>query len=560
MMSAYGEFRDVFSGMDDNRIVVYGLRYYIQQFVERAIGDDDTVYAENFYKKHGVKESPYSFPKEMFEQIKADGGRLPVKIEALPEGSVVYPHTPVFIITAEKKYSHFCTFLETILTMVWYPSCVATLSRHTRALIEDAFRTYVDSASYWKIDSRLHDFGFRGCTCVEQSVLGGSAHLLNFSGSDTMSACSYVQFRLNEGRPVGNSIPATEHSVMTSWPNEAAALLNLIVAHPGQIIACVMDAYNYDAALENILPLVKDAVYAYECFLVIRPDSGDPVDQVVKALRACVKADFKRALNTKNMVVFENVSVIQGDGIGYKVVKKILAAVVNAGFSPENVAFGMGGGLLQKVNRDTMSFATKLSYIEYDRPGCEKLYKARIDDLTSRGLTKAAAVFKEAFDESGKFKFEEYRDVMKSPETDAGKTSLPGRLKVLKCKQENGQFGPCTVYPLEVAEELLSKSPDQYKNAMITVYDHGKVDDTITAYRKESFDSIKARVDNEWKSVAAHGDALHKTLQDKHDRIREQIRKATGSSVDKGRRTLKSKVERVLEQLTELTRAVELFD
>ena len=142
-------------------------------------------------------------------------------------------------ITAEGDYACLCTFLETILTMIWcaavsllchprhglmphalllarYPSCVATLSRRAKDVIEAAFEKSVDGGHQsLLVGSRLHDFGFRGCTCVEQSVIGGCAHLLNFDGSDTMSAGYYAQFMLNDGRPVAQSIPASEHRCVT---------------------------------------------------------------------------------------------------------------------------------------------------------------------------------------------------------------------------------------------------------------------------------------------------------------------------------------------------------
>jgi nicotinic acid phosphoribosyltransferase len=509
-MCAYGEFREPFKGMADNRIVVYGLRYYIQQFVERLVTKADLTQCANFYSLHGLGSSAFAYPEKMFQEIvNSNGGRLPVKIEALPEGSVVYPHTPVFIITATGDYSRFCTFLETILTMVWYPSCVATLSRHTRDLIQTAFDKYVDSDAHWKIDSKLHDFGFRGCTCVEQSVLGGSAHLLNFAGSDTMSACSYVQYHVNGGRPVGFSLPATEHSVMTSWPNEATAILNLIINHPGKVIACVMDSYDYDAALDTILPMVKDALDAFNCVLVLRPDSGDPVQQVIKALKASTKAGYAFTVNSKDKIVFNNVCVIQGDGIGYSVVGDILRAVVFEGYSPENVAFGMGGGLLQKVNRDTMSFATKLSYIKYDQDGCAKLRAEHEKVLKSRGLSKAADVF------HSDLKFGEFKEVMKAPASDSGKTSLPGKMMVLKEKRGDA-YGPCTVFTEEEGRKMISSG--MYVNAMITVYDHGPKPSS------ESFDEIRARVSKEWLSVPPNGNALHSSMKAKHDSVKRGIR------------------------------------
>lgn len=115
-----------------------------------------------------------------FKFIKENDGYFPVKIESLPEGSVVYPHVPVYVITAEKEYSKLVTYLETILTMVWYPSTVATLSRRCKEVIRAAFIETVDPENYFLLESRLHDFGFRGCTSNEQAVLGGTAHLVHF--------------------------------------------------------------------------------------------------------------------------------------------------------------------------------------------------------------------------------------------------------------------------------------------------------------------------------------------------------------------------------------------
>lgn len=140
----------------------------------------------------------------------------------------MHVHTPVYQMITKEPYAPLCTFLETILTHVWYPSTVATLSRMTRDIIEEAFNQSVDENMMWLLESRLHDFGFRGCSSVEQSTLGGAAHLLNFTGSDTLSACYYVQFALNNGKPIGTSIPATEHSVMTSWKSGMYLYLLLV--------------------------------------------------------------------------------------------------------------------------------------------------------------------------------------------------------------------------------------------------------------------------------------------------------------------------------------------
>ncbi|KAJ1676469.1 hypothetical protein EV182_008138, partial [Spiromyces aspiralis] len=197
--------------------------------------------------------------------------------------------------------------------MVWYPSTVATLSRKARTIIEAGFKDSVEDEDYGLLESRLHDFGFRGCTCLEQSVIGGTAHLLNFTGTDTLTAAYYAQYMLNEGRPVGNSIPATEHSVMTSFRTELEALQRTIGEYGGGVVSCVMDSYDYAGALRNLLPVVKEQKLGKGGVLVIRPDSGDPIEAILLGLAAGDRV-FGSRVNKKGYKVLNGCSVIQGDG------------------------------------------------------------------------------------------------------------------------------------------------------------------------------------------------------------------------------------------------------
>ena len=364
-MTAYGEFRRGFEGdAEDTRVLFYGMRYVVDTFVARRWTREDVERADAFFSQHAAPANgPYPFPKDLFLRfVQENEGFFPVTLQALPEGSCVHAHVPVYQITAEAPYAKLVTFLETLLTMVWYPTTVATLSRRARDVIGHAFEKSVEGgAGSPLLGSRLHDFGFRGCTCVEQSVIGGCAHLLNFEGSDTMSAAFYAQFELNGGRPVASSIPATEHSVMTSWASERDAVANMVAKYGSGIFACVMDSYDYAAALSELLPSVAQEQVAQGGYMVLRPDSGDPVECVLMALRAGEKV-FGCMTNSKGFKVVRGCGVIQGDGVGLPMIGAILRAAMDAGFSAENVAFGMGGGLLQKVNRDTMSFATKLCH------------------------------------------------------------------------------------------------------------------------------------------------------------------------------------------------------
>jgi len=276
-----------------------------------------------------------------------------------------------------------------------------------------------------------------------------------------MSAAYYAQFSLNNGKPVGESIPATEHSVMTAWPSERAAIENMIKHHGKGLFACVMDSYDYTNCLDNILPLIKEAKEAAGGHMVIRPDSGEPVEVVLMGLKAAEKT-FGTTVNEKGFKVLKGASVIQGDGIDHAVIKKILHAAMTEGYSAQCVTFGMGGGLLQKVNRDTMSFATKLSYIE---------------------------------PVEGKA-----RDVMKFPKTDSEKVSLPGILKVVRDEK-----GIPTIYAAD--------DPIEGQDLLKVVYDCKPVQDAFP----EDFDTLKARVEEEWHNIPAFHDPISPQLRDKMD-------------------------------------------
>eukprot|EP00898_Chlorokybus_atmophyticus_P003251 jgi/Chlat1/3927/Chrsp26S04190 len=473
-MVAYGEFRHGFNKDNkDTRMLFYGIRYLVEKYLHRKWTEKDVDDAALFFSTHNAPSSkPFPFPKELFMKIVTENdGYFPVKLEALPEGTAINSHVPVYQITAEGEYTPLCTFFETLLTMVWYPTTVATLSRRARDTIEAAFERSVVGGKNNNplLRSRLHDFGMRGCTCLEQAVLGGCANLINFEGTDTMPAGYYAQFVLNEGKPVCASIPATEHSVMTSWPTEQAAIENMIKHHGDGLFACVMDSYDYAAALSEVLPAVASKKIEKGGFFILRPDSGDQREAVLMALHAADKV-FGSDINEKGYKVPRGCGVIQGDAVTPASLVAILDAAMDAGFSAQAVAFGMGGGLLQKVNRDTMSFATKLSYIRYA-------------DGTDR-------------------------QIMKAPKTDASKFSLPG---ILQVKRDDGVP---TVYPVPPSGETFSAE----ENLLKVVYDKRPV-----GVKWGTFDELRERAAKEWAALPPAADPLSQDMKDAIIKCRARI-------------------------------------
>ncbi|KAK9909867.1 hypothetical protein WJX75_008746 [Coccomyxa subellipsoidea] len=467
-MVAYGEFRSGYGGdKEDTRMVFFGLRYILETYLLRQWTIEDVEKSEKFYRTHMAPAmTSFPFPKDLFLRfIEKHDGYFPIKLEALPEGICVNAHVPVYQITSTGEFAPLCTYLEVILTMIWYPTTVATLSRRARDVIEAAFEQSVEGGAVSPlVPSRLHDFGFRGCCTVEQSVLGGVAHLLNFDGTDTLSAAYYAQFELNDGEPIGVSIPATEHSVMTSWPSERDAILNMISHFGSGIFACVMDSYDYAKALAEVVPSIAQAQKGAGGYMVLRPDSGDPVEAVIAALEAAEKV-FGVDTNSKGYKVPRGCGVIQGDGIDLQKLSEILAAVLEKGFSAEAVAFGMGGGLLQKVNRDTMSFATKLSHVVYA-------------DGTPA-------------------------DIMKTPTGDSAKISFPGSLAVKRVG------GVPTVFPAEGGHVALEE------NLLKVVYDHGPIQNTW-----KNFKQLRQQVAQEWAALPKAADVVSEPLAEKVAKVR----------------------------------------
>lgn len=242
---------------------------------------------------------------------------------------------------------------------------------------------------------KLHDFGFRGVSSVETAAIGGAAHLVNFQGTDNLAGIVYARQFYGAKMP-GTSIPAAEHSTMTAWSREREidAYRNMLHQFPVGMVAVVSDSYDVFHACREIWggPLKRD-VLDRDGTLVVRPDSGDPPTVVVQVLDI-LGEKFGFTTNSKGYRVLDpHVRVIQGDGIDRQMLFNVLDAMRSSGWSADNIAFGSGGGLLQKLNRDTCRYAFKCA-------------SATVDGVE--------------------------RDVFKQPATDHGKQSKRGRLKLVR--------------------------------------------------------------------------------------------------------------------------------
>ncbi len=298
-------------------------------------------------------------------------GKLPVEIRALDEGMVVPVGTPLLtIVNTDPKCFFVTSFLETaLLRAIWYPTTVATNSWICRQMIMSALEKTSDDPA-GQIPFKLHDFGARGVSSAESAGIGGLAHLVNFAGTDTMEAIVMGRRYYHEAMP-GFSIPAAEHSTITGFgrEHEVDAYRNMIrvFGKPGALISIVSDSYDIYNAVDNIFGVeLRQEILDSGATIVIRPDSGDPTIVPIEVLKLLDKR-FGSTINAKGYRVLNPaVKVIQGDGITHQSLQVLLDNVVDAGYSIDNIAFGMGGGLLQMVNRDTLKFAMKCSAMKVD--------------------------------------------------------------------------------------------------------------------------------------------------------------------------------------------------
>jgi nicotinamide phosphoribosyltransferase len=423
--------------------VFFGLQAFIKEYLMTPVTMNDVKRAEHIVQAHGLP-----FNKEGWEIIVNEyGGRLPIEIQAVPEGTVMDTrNVQIQVVNTDPRLFWLTSYVETaLLRAIWYPSTVATKSRKMKVLIAKALQETSDVPVMDQLMFKLHDFGARGASSAETATLGGMGHLINFMGTDTFEALEGVMKYYNTDEIVGFSIPASEHSTITSWgrEREVDAFENMLdtFGGPGKLLACVSDSFDIYAATRDLWgEKLKDKIVNMGGTLVVRPDSGDPETVPIEVIQILAER-FGFTVNSKGYkVLHPSVRVIQGDGINEHSLPKILENLKAAGFSADNIAFGMGGGLLQAWNRDTLKYAMKASAI-------------RINDGPWIGFSK-------------------------DPVTDKGKQSKEGRLGVV-CECGVGSCGHRTL-----PEDLANKKG----NLLRTIFRNGEllIEDTFEQIRERA--------------------------------------------------------------------------
>jgi nicotinamide phosphoribosyltransferase len=427
--------------------VFYGLQAILKEYLTKPITHADIDEARDLFAAHG---EPFNETGWRYI-VDTHGGLLPLRIRAVPGGTVVPTHQVLVTIESTDPMAYWVpSYIETMLLRLWYPVTVATISWHVKQTIRQFLERTSDTPEA-QLPFKLHDFGARGVSSAESAALGGSAHLVNFMGTDTVSGLLAARAYYHEPM-AGFSIPAAEHSTITSWgrEHEVDAYRNMLrqFGRPGAIVAVVSDSYDiFHAIREHWGKTLREEVIRSGATLVVRPDSGDPVAVVHQCLELLDEA-FGHTVNGKGYKVLEHVRVIQGDGINPNSIRAILERVTSAGYATDNIAFGMGGGLLQQLNRDTQKFALKCS-------------AARVGGT--------------------------WIDVWKDPVTDKGKSSKRGRMTLLR-HREYGTFRTVPVPP-EAASVADVDKPMGFDDALVTVWEDGRLLSDWT------FAQVRARAD-----------------------------------------------------------------
>ena len=350
--------------------VFYGLQYYLKEYLSKPVTQDMVT---EFMDYHEVILGNRDQRVEKKLRALADLGYLPLEIKAVPEGTVMATQNVLMTITNTVPEFHWVVgFFESLILKVWNTITVASYSMKLRNLVNN----YADETVGNRLhcDWQVHDFGYRGVSSEETAALSGSAHLLNFRGTDTIPAIKLLRNVYAASGLIGASVPASEHSVMCSYgqANEIEAFKHMLRTYPVGIVSIVSDTYNLWNVLTNFTKQLKYNIENREGKVVFRPDSGNPEliicgdpsapagsPENLGAIRL-LDREFGSTLNAKGFRELNpKVGLIYGDGMYFERFERILANLKSMGYASSNLVIGVGGLLLQQHSRDDQGFAIK---------------------------------------------------------------------------------------------------------------------------------------------------------------------------------------------------------
>ena len=346
---------------DYTHSIPFDMQMMIKKFFLTRITMEDVDEAREIITMHGLP-----FNEDWVRIVLEMDGKLPLSIEAVPEGTPLAIGNVMFQVTnTVAGFAWLTSFAETVLLRDggWYGTTVATNSWTIKQLLKEY---HEKSGSVQGVDFKLHDFGNRGVSSNESAEIGGLAHLINFMGTDTVPGLIAGRKYYNEPM-AGFSIIASEHSTITPWleENENKAHSNIVsLIQPGGMAASVCDSFDIYRTVRDIIgDELKVQIQESGGTFVVRPDSGDPRVVPIEVIEILMEKFGYTTNELGYRTLPDYIRVIQGDGINKDSIKAILFNLDASKMTLDNLAFGMGGALLQGINRDTLQFAMKANSI-----------------------------------------------------------------------------------------------------------------------------------------------------------------------------------------------------
>ncbi|TBO43938.1 nicotinate phosphoribosyltransferase [Pedobacter kyonggii] len=401
-----------------NHVVLFGLQYFIKKYIIEDFNQNFfNQPKEEILKKYTRRINNYLGENLVGIQHIADLhdlGYIPMVFKSLPEGAEVPLRVPMFTMYNTKSEFFWLTnYFETLLSaVVWLPCNSATIAKQYRAIL-DQYAAETSSVPEF-VDWQGHDFSMRGMGGIEAAVTSAAGHLLSFTGTDTIPAIDFLEEYYNadsDKELIGGSVAATEHSVMCMGTStgELETFKRLILeVYPKGIVSIVSDTWDLWKVLTEYLPVLKDHIIARPGKVVIRPDSGDPVDIISgnpkgknenekKGVIELLWEVFGGKTNDKGFKeLVPQIGAIYGDSITTERATQICERLKAKGFASTNVVFGIGSFTYQFNTRDTFGFAMKATYGEVDGIGREIFKDPITDDGTKKSAKGLLKIFKNA--------------------------------------------------------------------------------------------------------------------------------------------------------------------
>ena len=405
-----------------DKVVFFGLQYFIKKYIIHDFKNDFfNQPKEEVVKRYARRINNYLGENlvgtEHIEQLH-DLGYIPMVFKALPEGSSVPTRVPMFTMYNTKPEFFWLTnYFETLLSaVVWMPCNSASIAKKYREVL-DRYAAETSSAPGF-VDWQGHDFSMRGMAGIEAAVTSSAGHLLSFTGTDTIPAIDFLEeyYNANSDKElIGGSVAATEHSVMCmgTTTGEFETFKRLILdVYPKGVVSIVSDTWDLWKVLTDYLPRLKNEIVQREGKVVVRPDSGNPVDIICgnpagktseekKGVIELLWDVFGGSTNSKGYKeLVPQIGAIYGDSITIDRATQICERLKAKGFSSTNVVLGIGSYTYQYNTRDTFGFAMKATYGEVNGEGRE-IFK---DPVTDDGTKKSAKGLMKVVLENGNYK------------------------------------------------------------------------------------------------------------------------------------------------------------